>query len=453
MSLRIIQNSLIGGEISPELYGRKDLKAYYQGAAMIRNFCVRRTGGIRKRAGTEFLIHGDAGASAWYRAVPFMYDRYTFCILLLWCQKDETKLRYQLHKHGEDGDVSGDVAYTNVTQISSEDDLQNLRVKQFGDTIFFTDRGRHSFKAEIFVDDMRVEFEEISSSIVVRNAPGLTAVASGFRTDADSGYVKSYRKYALYGVKDGVLSTPTEKEVTIYLDWIAGATVTLTFTPQWHNHDYYILGKLFGANYGTLATFYPNLQTANVADGSFTNSGVSATGTVGATEYTAGGNSISSLWKLPPDNLTTVAIDSTFSSETSYHTNAAFVTGELTVTSLHGAPVLGLKVWVGAKLRRTGDLTTIDAVGVTGDTDITLKDEAGTTIATWTVNAIYGESPLSLTVETPIATSTKVYKISITNSAFASIPIRGIALVSDTTTQKFIDNNIVGWILPVFRSV
>ena len=171
MSQRIIQNSFVGGEISPEIYGRQDLKAYYQGAAKIRNFCVRRTGGIRKRAGTSFMLHGDAGDSAWFRTIPFMYDRYTFCILLLWCQKDETKLRYQLHKHGEDGDTSGDPAFTNVTQISSEDDLENIRFKQFGDTLFFTDRGRHSFKAEIFIDEMRVEFEEISPDIVVRNAP------------------------------------------------------------------------------------------------------------------------------------------------------------------------------------------------------------------------------------------------------------------------------------------
>ena len=444
MSQRVIQNSFVGGEISPEIYGRQDLKAYYQGAAKIRNFCVRRTGGIRKRAGTSFMLHGDAGDSAWFRAIPFMYDRYTFCILLLWCQKDETKLRYQLHKHGEDGDTSGDPAFTNVTQISSEDDLENIRFKQFGDTLFFTDRGRHSFKAEIFIDEMRVEFEEISPDIVVRNAPSLTSVAAGFRTDTDKGYVVSSRKYALYGVKNGVLSKPTEKEVTIYLVWIAGATVTLTFTPEWQNHDYYILGKLFGANYGTLSTFYPNLQTANVADGTFANSGVSATGTVGAMGYTAGGASISALWKLSPDNLTTVAVDSTFDSETSYHTNSSFVTGELTVTANNSAPVLGMKLWVGAKLRQTGALTTIDAVGVTGDTTVTLKDAAGTTIATWPVNAIYGESPLSLTVENPVVTETNVYKITISNSSFSSIPIRGIALVSDTTTQTFLDNNIVG---------
>ncbi len=54
---RIVQhkNSFTGGELSPELYGRDDLRAYGNGAARLRNVLVRPTGGVTRRPGLRHM--------------------------------------------------------------------------------------------------------------------------------------------------------------------------------------------------------------------------------------------------------------------------------------------------------------------------------------------------------------------------------------------------------------
>lgn len=54
---RVIQHktSFTGGEISPDLYGRDDLRVYGNGAARLRNVIVRPTGGISRRPGLRHV--------------------------------------------------------------------------------------------------------------------------------------------------------------------------------------------------------------------------------------------------------------------------------------------------------------------------------------------------------------------------------------------------------------
>jgi len=49
------KTSFTSGEIDPALYGRIDLRAYEEGAATLTNVLVKRTGGISRRPGSEFL--------------------------------------------------------------------------------------------------------------------------------------------------------------------------------------------------------------------------------------------------------------------------------------------------------------------------------------------------------------------------------------------------------------
>lgn len=79
-TVRIIQNSFVGGELSPALYGRHDIDAYFKGAAEIENMIVLKTGGCRKRFGfTPQHVWTTTNASAYrktdVRIVPYVYNR------------------------------------------------------------------------------------------------------------------------------------------------------------------------------------------------------------------------------------------------------------------------------------------------------------------------------------------------------------------------------------------
>ncbi|WP_135079833.1 hypothetical protein [Terasakiella sp. SH-1] len=52
---RIAKNSFSGGEISPYLVGRGDLKAYENGMGVMRNLIIYPTGGLRRRAGLRHI--------------------------------------------------------------------------------------------------------------------------------------------------------------------------------------------------------------------------------------------------------------------------------------------------------------------------------------------------------------------------------------------------------------
>ena len=442
MASRIIQNNFVAGEISPELYGRHDVKAYFQGAAKLENFVPRRTGGIRKRAGTQFMAKLHDENATHFRAIPFFYDRTTFCELILFKKSGDSRLYYALHKQDADGGTTTErtTDYTTATSLGADSDLDALNFRQLGDTIFFTAMGVRAFKAEIFLDEMRVEWEQLSGEIVPAAAPAMWASATGF--ESGEGYVKSSRKYALYGVSSGVFSVPTEKEVTIYLAWVSGAKVTLAFKPRWDLHDYYILGRLQGANYGVVSKFFPDLQTGSRADTTFADTNADDEGTVNTVAYTAGSATPSTAWKLDPDEMSGAAGD-----DASYHVNSTFVSGALTATYKDASSViLSLRIWFGAKVRTVADPADIVPVGVTGETTVTLKGTVNgeeTEIASWSANAIYSEAPVTLAVEQPVMADSEVYTVTMTaQDGTTPILVRGLMLCSDTATQTFVDDNI-----------
>ncbi len=52
---RFLQSSFVSGELSPLLVGRSDLDQYYQGTQTAENLVIVPQGGLKRRAGTEFL--------------------------------------------------------------------------------------------------------------------------------------------------------------------------------------------------------------------------------------------------------------------------------------------------------------------------------------------------------------------------------------------------------------
>lgn len=81
--LRISKNSFSGGEISPFLLGRGDLKAYENGMGRLRNVVLYPTGGVRRRAG---LRHIDTALGK-ARLVSFEFNVLQVYLLVFTDQK------------------------------------------------------------------------------------------------------------------------------------------------------------------------------------------------------------------------------------------------------------------------------------------------------------------------------------------------------------------------------
>ncbi len=272
MSKRIIINSLVSGELSPELWGRHDLKAYFNGAAGLENWIVRRTGGIRKFTGTEVLFTLDASQAPddgtqdnKFKIIPYYFDTYTWGLLVFRLTTDGATQSKLIIREGDIstvGDWSNVPIPMGITETAEFDDLQ---YKQVGDTIFFTRLGHQAFKCAITMSERTTEFTLIDNDITVPVPAQITLAKEGFKeVDENNGIFEMEKYYALYGVKDSVLSKPSTANLTGRTPWSLGATITVTGTLDFSIHDYYILAKKTGMNFGKLSEIYPEEQTSGI---------------------------------------------------------------------------------------------------------------------------------------------------------------------------------------------
>ena len=266
MAQRIIANSFVSGEISPELYGRHDLKAYFNGAASLENFIVRRTGGIRKRAGTEVLFTLDADASPddgtldnAFKLFPYFYSSDVFGLLVFRITTANVVQTKLIIRQSGASTISDWKNIDISTGIAATTDFDGLNCKQVGDTLFFTRLGFQSFICKITVSDNSTSFTMLDNAIAIPIPSPITAVGSGFSGGSDI-----VKEYALYGVKDGVVSKPATAVASggTKTPWNSGAKITVTGSMDFSAHDYYILAKKSGMNYGKLSEIYPVEQTA-----------------------------------------------------------------------------------------------------------------------------------------------------------------------------------------------
>jgi hypothetical protein len=73
MSVRTLQRSFAGGEVTPEFWGRIDDAKYQTGLAVCRNFICKPQGPIENRPGTQFVREVKNSAVA-TRVIPFTYS-------------------------------------------------------------------------------------------------------------------------------------------------------------------------------------------------------------------------------------------------------------------------------------------------------------------------------------------------------------------------------------------
>lgn len=72
MATRILQNSFLGGEISPAMFGRVDSPLYQQGAAKVENFIIQAQGSLKTRSGFQYVATAKNSALP-VRLIPFRF--------------------------------------------------------------------------------------------------------------------------------------------------------------------------------------------------------------------------------------------------------------------------------------------------------------------------------------------------------------------------------------------
>lgn len=432
MAARIVRNDFVAGEISGELWGRHDVEMFFHGASLVRNFVPRKTGGVRKRAGSELVWHVAGGSETRdYRIVPYRFDKDAYGLVALYRKGTGTQV-YGVFWSSRSG--AGNEYAIPFLQISRDVSLQAIRHEQIGDTIYFTLHGYRAFSARVTFSTRSAQWSQLNTNIAVAAPPALTTTASGFKTG--EGYVEAYREYALWGVKNGVRSAIRTRRQTMTLAWIAGAYIDVSFTPNWAAHDYYILGKLQGGQYGEVARFYRDLDNGSRADISAYYGGTqSATGTIDGTTYTAALDEVQAAWKsTDPDTI-----------RNGIHACGSWVSGIGARLNSASAPVLSIKLWLGARMNAEGGGAA--NVGLASPVHAVLfrSNASGAIVAEWDFTPGYQEAPVKLAVENPVANAggfSLHFFADATRSTPVPVPMRGFVLCTDVGTKTFHDDNI-----------
>ncbi len=379
MISRIVQNSFVNGIISPELHGRHDLKAYFNGAADLLNYVVRRTGGIRKRPGTQHLLDISGTGTVLdneTRVFPYIYDR-TNCGLVAIRLKSVTVGEVTSTVGEADLHTWANGTYTEGTPVTSGieawidtvAELQALRCKQIGDTLFFTAMGVTSFKCVVTWSTKTMAFSAVEVNAVVPQLNNLTVTASGF-SDVGAGVVEAEKMYAVFAVKDGVMSKAMQRTVRYTLPWAAGARIRVEWVPQWEKHDSYIVAKQFGGSWGYLSRIYQGDQApvhSDVQTGGLSNEVVTSAafeiydeGTASWIEKTTKSShaALDIGWSVPPDTMS-----STPDGISNYH-YAGIIAGHPETGNIDGIIsfiwnrskfMRTLRIWFGAILQDNSD--------------------------------------------------------------------------------------------------
>lgn len=456
MAQRMVYNSFVAGEISPELWGRHDVEMYHHAAARIENFIPRRTGGLRKRAGTELVWHiapETEGEEREYRVVPYFYDKDSFGLLALWRTPDSQKVHAEfrayraggpddpIHANGMTDDTPPQAkADIGVFEIGEGEHLADLRYIQIGDTLFFTFHGHPAFRCAVTFNKTPAEFEwsQVQPTTKPADAPALSGSAHNF--ESGSSYKGATRTYRLWGVKDGVLSKASEVTVGITMAWISGAYVEVKFTPDWGAHDYYILGKLQGGQYGEVTRYYPGLDTGERQDTDWTLTTIRQR-TIGGTTYYAATDNPADTWKDAKSS-------EDKENDNGLHVNGTFASRLQGAHTPADAKVLSVLLWTGALMAAGAADGTPTRVGLAQQVTAKLwkgTDTTGTPIRTWSFTPQYGESARKLTVGTPqTPASGGIHTITFEdeNGNEVYVPLRGCILCSDSGTRTFHDDNI-----------
>lgn len=254
---KMIQNNFGAGEISPVLYGRSDLQAYYKGCAIAENFVVTKEGTLRKRRGIKTFARLEFPGMKAFKLGAYNYDRTTSFLLVF---VPSATGQIECLAYGKDGRKHCHTL-TGAT-AGSEAEVEAIQTKQIGDQIWVTNG----------------KFFKILKYTLWAGTGNLTCTAADWSQEPKPAAVNSFRcvgynyegtanttgvdvNYCAYVVKNGVMSPLKRARATQKREWVAGSYTRCTITvtaAQLDTMDYVALGKSLGGTtaYGELARFF-----------------------------------------------------------------------------------------------------------------------------------------------------------------------------------------------------
>jgi hypothetical protein len=125
-NIRVLKNSFIGGEISPELFGRLDIAKVQSGLSACRNFIIMPHGSALNRPGFAY-VNTVKNSAVFTRLIQFTFSStQTFCIEL-------GAGYFRFHTQGATL-LNGNTPYE-VANSYAQADLADIHYAQSGDVI------------------------------------------------------------------------------------------------------------------------------------------------------------------------------------------------------------------------------------------------------------------------------------------------------------------------------
>lgn len=100
MAIRTFQSNLTAGEIDPQLFGRIDLQAYYNGVQTAQNVLPIPQGGLKKRPGTRYMGTAEGDSEPRLELFSFSEDDEFLFIFTTMADGLKYKIRLQFYKDG-----------------------------------------------------------------------------------------------------------------------------------------------------------------------------------------------------------------------------------------------------------------------------------------------------------------------------------------------------------------
>ncbi len=117
--IREIKTTFTAGEVSSDLLGRGDLRAYENGALALRNVFIKPTGGVTRRAGLGF-IDSAAGDG---RLISFEFNTQQTYLLVL------TNTQIDIYANG--------IKDSTISAPWTQEQIKHLAWTQSADTLLF----------------------------------------------------------------------------------------------------------------------------------------------------------------------------------------------------------------------------------------------------------------------------------------------------------------------------
>jgi len=125
-NIRTLQRAFVGGELSPEMFGRVDDAKYQNGLAMCRNFIVSPHGPAQNRAGFAYVRHTKRAYQR-ARIIPFTFSTTQTMVIELGAGY------FRFHTQGQTL-MNGSVPYE-IANPYSESDLLDVHTVQSADVL------------------------------------------------------------------------------------------------------------------------------------------------------------------------------------------------------------------------------------------------------------------------------------------------------------------------------